>query len=56
MKSNIYKYSEKEKIHCVDSGEHWPTSVKEKIQWFPFLTIMKHTANKMEKIGWYHRG
>ena len=33
-----------------ESDEHWPTSIKEKIQWFPFLTIMEHTANKMEKI------
>ena len=45
----MYKPSEKNKIYRVDSGEHWPTSIKETIQWFPFLTIMKNTANKMEK-------
>ena len=48
MKANMYKPSEKKKINRVDSGEHWPTSIKETIQWFPFLTIMEHTANKME--------
>ena len=41
-----------EKIHRVDSGEHWPTSIKETIQWFPFLTIMEHTANNMENNNW----
>ena len=47
---NLYKTSEKKKLHCVDSGDYWPTSIKEIIQWFPFLTIMEHTANMMEKI------
>ena len=36
------------KIHRVDSGEHQPISIKKTIQWFPFLTIMEHTANNME--------
>ena len=45
----MYKLYEKNKIHCVDSDEHWPTSIKKKIQCFPFLTIMEHTANKMKE-------
>ena len=49
MKANIYKPCEKNKIHRIDIGEHWPTSIKETIQWFPFLTIVEHTAHKMEK-------
>ena len=49
MKDNMYKPSKKKKIYFVDSGEHWPTSIKETINWFPFLTIMEHTADKMEK-------
>ena len=39
----------KMKIHRVDSGEHWPTSIKEIFQWFNFLTIMEHTANNTKK-------
>ena len=50
MMANMYKTSEKKKIYRVDSDEHWPTSIKETIQWFPFLNIMEHTSNKMEKI------
>ena len=45
----MYKPSEKNKINRFDNHKHCPVSVKETIQWFPFLTIMKHTANKMEK-------
>ena len=44
--ANMHKPSEKWKIHRVDSVEHWPTSIKETIQWFPFLIIMEHTAFK----------
>ena len=40
MKANMYKPYEKNKIHRVDSDEHWPTSIKETIQWFPFLNII----------------
>ena len=39
-----------EKIHRVDSGEHWPTSIKGTIQWFPLYTIMEHTVINMEII------
>ena len=48
MNANMYKPSEKKRIHRVDSNEHWPTSIKETIQWFPFIAIMEHTANKMK--------
>ena len=41
----------KRKIHRFDSGEHWPTSIKETIQWFPFLAIMEHNANNTKKNG-----
>ena len=45
---NLYKLSLKEKIRLVDSGGHCPTSIKETIQWFPFLIVAEHTANNME--------
>ena len=45
----MYKPSKKKKFNRVDSDDHWPTSIKKKIQWFPFLTIMEHTANKMQE-------
>ena len=45
MKANMYKPSEKKKINCVDDHKHWSESIKETIQWFPFLTIMEHTTN-----------
>ena len=44
----MYKPSEKKKINRVDNHKHWPASIKETIQWFPFLIIMEHTANKMQ--------
>ena len=47
MKDNMYKPS-KNKFNRVDNHKHWPASIKETIQWFPFLTIMEHTANKMQ--------
>ena len=28
-----------------DSKLYWPTSLKDTIQWFPFIPIMEHTAN-----------
>ena len=28
-----------------DSNLYWSTSIKDTIQWFPFLAIMEHTAN-----------
>ena len=49
MKDNMYKPSEKKKFNRIDSDKHWPKSIKNKIQWFHFLTIMEHTANKMQE-------
>ena len=49
MKDNIYKTSGKNKFNRVDSDKHLPKSIKT-IQWFPFLTITEHTANKMQEI------
>ena len=48
MKANMYKSSGKKKINRVDNHKHWPASIKETIQWFPFLTIMEHTTNKIQ--------
>ena len=31
-----------------DSQSYRPTSIIEEIQWFPFLTIMEHTADNIE--------
>ena len=45
---NLYKPSEKKKLHLVGSVDYWSKSIKETIHWFPFLTIMKHTANITE--------
>ena len=33
------------KFDLHDSDLYWPTTIKYKIQWFPFLAIMEHTAN-----------
>ena len=30
----------KKKLHRVDSGDYWPTSIKEKIQWIPLLPLL----------------
>ena len=49
MKANMYKPSEKKKFNRVDSDKHWPASIKNKILWFPFITIMEHTANKIQE-------
>ena len=49
MNANMYKPSGKRKFNCVDNQKHWPASMKDKIQWFTFITIMEHTANKMQE-------
>ena len=49
--ANLYKPSEKKKLNHVDSGDYWPTSIKDTIQWFPFIAIMEHTANITKKNG-----
>ena len=35
----------KKEIDCHDSDLYWPTTIKYTIWWFPFTTIMEHTAN-----------
>ena len=45
----MYKPSEKKKFNRVDSDDHWTTSIKKSSQWFPFLTIMEHTAYKTKE-------
>ena len=47
--ANLYKPPEKKKFNFHDSDAYWPTSIKDTIKWFPFLTIMEHTANMMGK-------
>ena len=37
--------SDFKKIGRLDSDLYWPTSIKDTIQWFPFLAVMEHTAN-----------
>ena len=55
MKANMYKPSEKNEYNRVDNHKHWPASIKNRIQWFPFPTIIEHTAKKCKKIrGLYH--
>ena len=49
MKANMQNSSEKRKFNRVDSDDQWPTSIKNTIQWFNFLTIMEHTENKMQE-------
>ena len=49
MKANMYKPSEKKKFNRHDSDLYWQKSVKDTINWFPFLTIMEHTANITKK-------
>ena len=46
MKANIYKPYERKKFNRVGNHKHWPASIKNKMQWFPFLTITEHTAKK----------
>ena len=46
--ANLYKPSEKKKFNRHDSDLYWQKSVKDTINWFPFLTIMEHTANIMK--------
>ena len=45
----MYKPYGKNKFNCFDSDKRWPNSIKNKIQWLPFLTIIEYTANKMQE-------
>ena len=49
MNADMYKPSEKKKFNHVDNQKHWPSSIKNTMQWFPFLTMMEHTSNKMQE-------
>ena len=42
---NVYKSSAKKEIDHHDSNSYWPTSIRDTIEWFPFLTIIEHTEN-----------
>ena len=42
---------EKESDHH-DGDFYWPTSIKDTIKWFTFLTIMEHTANIIKPNKW----
>ena len=50
MKANMYKPSGKNKIHRVDSDEHWPTPIKEKFGSFLFLPLWSIPQIKCKKI------
>ena len=46
--ANAYKPSAKREIDLQDRDLYWPTSIKDRIQWFTFITIMKHTENDLK--------
>ena len=43
--ADVYKNSDKKEIDIHESDLYPPTSIKDTMQWFTFLTIMEHTAN-----------
>ena len=43
--ANLYKTSEEKKFSRHDSESYCRTSIKDTINWFPFITIMEHTEN-----------
>ena len=45
---NMHKPSDKKEIDHHDSNLYWSTSIKYTIQWFPFLSIIEHTAKIQE--------
>ena len=47
--SRLICINPQKKINLVGNHKHWPVSMKNKMQWFPFLTIMEHAANKMQE-------
>ena len=42
--ANMNRSSDKKLIDCRDRLTYWPISIKEKIQWFAFHSIVEHTA------------
>ena len=45
----MYKHSVKKEIDYYDIKYYCPTSIKQNIQWFTFLSIMEHTANILKQ-------
>ena len=37
--ANLYKSSKKKKLHHIDSGDYWPTSIKRQFSGFLFLPL-----------------
>ena len=37
-----------EKNDCNDKTEYWPTSIKESLNWLPYLHIMDFTSESIE--------
>ena len=50
--ANMSKPSDKKEIYCHGDNSYWTTSIKDTIQWFPFLAIIEHTANILEPNKW----
>ena len=48
--ANVSKTSDKKENDCHDSDLYWPTTIKDKIQWFLFLAIMEHSANILNPV------
>ena len=46
--ADMYKPSDKKEIDRHDSNLYWPISIKDLIQWFPFLAIIEHTVNTLK--------
>ena len=44
INANMNRPSDKKLIDCRDRLTYWPISIKEKIQWFAFHSIVEHTA------------
>ena len=45
---NGYEPSVKKEIDRHDSRSYWPTSIKETIRWFPFISTMENNENILE--------
>ena len=43
------------KNDCNDKSEYWPTSIKEGLNWLPFLDIMDFTADRMDNDKNFYR-
>ena len=43
--ANVYKPSAKKDIDLHYINLYFPSSIRDTIQWFPFIAIIEHTAN-----------